>query len=404
MAERQVERTWQCFRLLEEHGDPPLRSFPDVRAHLRTAAHEGFVLDGKSLVEVRTALQCVRELGAFFRRHVREGSALADLPAALTAFPTLESTLARALDDEGVVLDEASDELAAVRASIRRLRDTLTRRLEDLVARRSMADVVADSYVTLRNDRFVVPVRSAAVGRMGGVVQDRSISGETFFVEPLFAVELNNQLLMAVREEEAIVRRILADLTALVRADREAIECAIEALVGAECLIARARFGRAYRCTRPRFSGGAIHLAEARHAGLLFTDRPVTPIDVVLPADRAVLVVTGPNTGGKTVALKTLGLSALMAQSGLLVPAAEGAQMPCFAAIFTDIGDEQNIERDLSTFSAHIANLCEILASDVRGPLGPARRAGRRHGSGGGRRARASVSSRSSSDAARVWR
>jgi DNA mismatch repair protein MutS2 len=369
VAEREVERTWQCFRLLEEHGEPALCAFPDVRGHLRTAAHEGYVLDGRSLVEVRVTLRCVRELGVFFRRHVREDSALADLPASLAAFPTLESTLARALDDEGVVLDEASDELAGVRASIRRLRDTLTRRLEHLVARQSMADVVADSYVTLRNDRFVVPVRSAAAGRMGGVVQDRSVSGETVFVEPLFAVELNNQLLMAVREEEAIVRRILADLTALVRAERESIERGIEALVGAECLIARARFGRAYRCTRPRFGGGAIRLAEARHAGLLLTDRPVAPIDIALPADRAVLVVTGPNTGGKTVALKTLGLCALMAQSGLLVPAGEGAEMPCFAAIFTDIGDEQSIERDLSTFSAHIANLCEILASDVRGPL-----------------------------------
>jgi DNA mismatch repair protein MutS2 len=363
-----IEQAWQCFRLLERYGDPPLRSFPDLRPHLRTAAHEGFVLDGKALVEVRSTLAVLRDGGTFLRRHAEAFPALADLAVRLPLFPSLEASLGRALDEEGNVLDQASDELAAIRASIRRLRATLARRLEDLVARPGMADVVADDYVTLRNNRFVVPIRTAAAGRILGVVQDRSISGETLFVEPLFAVELNNELLMAVREEDAIVRRILADLTGLVRAEHVAISEAIEALVAFDCLTARAKFGRVYRCVRPSLSDGDIELRDVRHAGLLFTKRHVTPIDLVIPADKRVFVVTGPNTGGKTVALKTLALCALMRQSGIAIPAAEGARLPHVSAIFTDIGDEQNVERDLSTFSAHVANLCEILASHAKEP------------------------------------
>jgi DNA mismatch repair protein MutS2 len=368
-ADAALEAAWQLHRLLERHGDPPLPGFADVRPQLRSAAHEGFVLDGKTLVAVRDTLAAIRAVGTFFRRHGEAAPALAALSDRLVAFPSLEAELGRALDDEGNVLDAASPALARVRASIRRLRDGLQRKLEELLARRGLADVIADDYVTLRNNRFVVPVRTAAATQLPGVVQDRSVSGETLFIEPLFAVEMNNELMLAVREEELIVQRILTDLTGLAGAEHAAITASIDALVEVDCRVAAARFARTYGCTRPSFSDFAVELRAARHPGLLFTGRPVTPIDVLLPADRRVLVVTGPNTGGKTVALKTLGLCALMAQSGLLIPAAEGARLPCFAAIFADVGDEQNIERNLSTFSAHVANLCEIAAAGVREAL-----------------------------------
>lgn len=368
-ADAALERAWQCFRLLELHGEPPLRALSDVRPHLRSAAHEGFALDGKTLVAVRQTLETIRAVGAYFRRHSAAAEALAELSQRLVAFPQLENALQRALDDDGMVLDQASDALARVRATIRRLRERLTRKLEALVERRGMADVISDTYVTLRNNRFVVPVRVGAAAQLPGVVQDRSVSGETLFIEPLFAVELNNELLLAVREEELIVQRILTDLTGLVGAEHDAITHSIDALVEADCLVASGRFARAYRCTRPSFSDGTVALHAARHPSLLFSAREVTPIDLLLPIDRSVLVVTGPNTGGKTVALKTLGLCALMAQSGLLVPAAEGARLPCFSAVFADVGDEQSIERNLSTFSAHVANLCEIAASGAAAPL-----------------------------------
>jgi DNA mismatch repair protein MutS2 len=368
-ADAALERAWQCFRLLEQHGEPQLHAFADVRPHLRSAAHEGFTLDGRTLVDVRRTLETIRNVGAYFRRHAGTSPALRDLPERLVAFPHLENALQRALDEDGGVLDQASDALARVRGAIRRLRDSLTRKLEDLVQRRSMVDVVADTYVTLRNNRFVVPVRVSAAPQMPGVVQDRSVSGETLFIEPLFAVELNNEMLLAVREEEIIVQRILADLTGLVGAEHEAIAHSVDALIDADCLVASGRFARRYHCTRPSFSDGTIALHAARHPGLLFTDRAVEPIDILLAIDRSALVITGPNTGGKTVALKTMGLCALMAQSGLLVPAAEGARLPCFDAVFADVGDEQSIERNLSTFSAHIANLAEIASSTAEAPL-----------------------------------
>jgi DNA mismatch repair protein MutS2 len=368
-ADAALDRAWQCFRLLEQFGEPTLGSFADVRSDLRSAAHEGFTLDGKALVAVRRTLESVRAVGTYFRRHAGGSEALAGLTERLVPFPQLEHALQRALDDDGTVLDQASDALARVRAAIRRLRDALTRKLEALVERRGMADVIADTYVTLRNNRFVVPVRVAAAAQLPGVVQDRSVSGETLFVEPLFAVELNNELLLAVREEEIIVQRILTDLTGLVGAEHEAIAASVDALIEADCLVAGARFARLYRCTRPSFSDGTIALRDARHPGLLFTGRPVTPIDILLPVGSSALVVSGPNTGGKTVALKTLGVCALMAQSGLLVPAAEGARLPCFSAVFADVGDEQSVERNLSTFSAHVANLTAIAASDAAEPL-----------------------------------
>jgi DNA mismatch repair protein MutS2 len=364
-AESALERADQLFRLLEVRGDPPLSAFADARADLRSAAHEGFALDGKALVAVRATLAAIRAAGGFFRRGAEDAPALASLAARLIAFPGLEGALTRALDEDGTVLDAASEALAEVRSSIRRLRAALTRKLEELVARQGMAELLADTYVTLRNSRFVIPVRAAAATRLPGVVQDRSVSGETLFLEPLFAVELNNQLLLAMREEERIVQRILTDLTALVGAEHAAISDAVESLIEADCLVAAARFARAYGCTRPTFSDLAIDLRRARHPGLLFTGRAVTPVDLLLPAGRSALVITGPNTGGKTVALKTLGLCAVMAQSGLLIPAAEGARLPCFSAIYADVGDEQNIERNLSTFSAHVANLCEIAAAGV---------------------------------------
>jgi DNA mismatch repair protein MutS2 len=359
-AEHALEVAWQCFRLLEQEGSIPLAEFPDIRASLRTASREGAVLDGKSLVEIRTVLAAVRDTRTFFRKHAKTFPALAELPEQLAPLPSLNQTLVRALDDNGDVSDDASDELAAVRRTIRQLRTKLTQRLEELLVQPTMAEMLGDRYVTLRNNRFVIPIKTAMANQFKGVVQDRSASGETAFIEPLFAVELNNHLLMASKEEEWLVHRILGDITASVRAEHDTIAASFAVLVEIDVVVARARFAQRYRCTEPRFDQEVL-LEQARHPVLLFSGRAVMPVDLRIPAGKRSLVITGPNTGGKTVALKTLGLLALMAQSGMLVPAAEGARLPCFGAIYADIGDEQNVERNLSTFSAHIANLTEII-------------------------------------------
>ncbi len=365
----ELDRTWQYTRWLDHHATSPIAEFPDVRPALKSAAHPGFVLDAASLLAVRDVLQVAQRARGILGRQIEALSSLAEIPAQLPSLPGLLGALERALDDHGGITDNASDELAEVRRTLRRLRDQLTRRLEDLVQRPTLGDVIAEQYVTLRNNRFVIPVKASHASRMSGVVQDRSVSGETVFIEPLFAVDLNNQLMMAAREEETIIRRILADLSELVRQELAALVSTFAALVALDLLTAKARFAQRYRCTQPQLGADEVRVRAARHPVLLFTGRPVTPVDLLIPASQRSLVITGPNTGGKTVALKAVGLLALMAQSGLLIPAAEESCLPCFSGVFADVGDAQSIERNLSTFSAHIANLTDILAHDLGGAL-----------------------------------
>lgn len=355
-----LERTWQVYRLREAEALLPSTGVPDIAPHLKTACHEGFILDGIRLVEVRKVLAAGRDLGVFLRRHRDKVPALAHLIQQLAPPRELEAVLGRALDDDGIVRDEASEELASVRAAMRGVRSALTRKLEALVHRHTMEDVISEEYVTLRNNRFVIPVKHNYGQKLQGIVQDRSASGETLFLEPLFAVEMNNSLLLHAREEERIVRRILADLTALLREQAIEVSATFDAITELDVLAAKARFGHEFRCTQPQLSEGEIDLRQARHPILLFNEREVTPIDVRIPADKSALVITGPNTGGKTVALKTVGLLSLLAQSGLLIPVQEGSRLPCWKGVFADVGDEQNIQRNLSTFSAHIANLVDI--------------------------------------------
>lgn len=360
---RALEATHQCCRLMETHGDLPLGEFPDIRASVRSATREGFVLDGASLVEIRSVLDAAEAVRGFLRKHVAAYAALKELPERIVPLRELQATLRRALDDSGDVADDASEELASVRRELRHLRGRLQRKLEDLLNRPQIEEIVSDRYVTLRNNRYVLPIKTSSAPQFEGVVQDRSVSGETTFIEPLFAVALNNRLMVAAKEEERLVRRILADLTELVRTEHVLVLATFETMVEIDALAARARFALHYRCTQPILHDEEIRLPQARHPVLLFGEREVTPVDIMLPPGKSVLVLTGPNTGGKTVALKTLGLMALMAQSGLLIPAAEGSRLPCFRAVLADVGDDQSIERNLSTFSAHVANLTEMLST-----------------------------------------
>lgn len=361
IAAAALETTRQCLRLIESSGSIPLGEFPDIRTSISRAAHEGLVLDGKSLVDARTVLQTARDVQLFLQKQARELSRLADLPSRIIPLAALRTTLERTLDAEGGVTDDASDELAEVRRTLRRLRERLTRRLDQLLSRPGMDDLLSDRYVTVRNNRFVIPVKTGAAPQIGGVVQDRSVSGETTFIEPLFAVEMNNELLIGAREEERLVRRVLADLTDLMRADIDALQITYNVLVEIDVLHARACFAQRYRCTAPQFDD-EIRLRGARHPGLMIAERAVVPIDLDLPRGKRVLIISGPNTGGKTVALKTLGLLSLMAQSGILLPVDEDARLPCFTAVYADVGDEQSIEQSLSTFSAHVVNLIDIMA------------------------------------------
>jgi DNA mismatch repair protein MutS2 len=370
-VEAELERTWQLVCLLAGDQVIPLRGFPDIRSALLWAAREGAMLEGPQLLEIQEVIVLSRTLATFFRRQASHCSHLKDLPSRLLAFPELEEALHRSVEETGRLKDGASPELSRLRRVVRALSEEIETRLQQLLRSSEAREVIAEHYVTLRNSRFVIPVRTNFAGKLTGVVQDRSASGETLFVEPLFAVELNNRLLLAHRDAEAEERKILLRLTDLVRVEGPRLESVFATLAEVDVLRAKAVFARKYRCIRPKMGAAEVCLRQACHPLLLTAGKETVPIDLLIPPDKKGLVITGPNTGGKTVALKTLGLLSLMAQSGLLLPAQEDSVLPVFQGIFADIGDEQSIERNLSTFSAHIANAVDILQhlSDSPSPL-----------------------------------
>lgn len=363
--EENSERTWQFFRLLEEQLSLPLHEFPDIRPALQAASHVGAVLDGPRLLEIQTTLAVSRQLAQFFQRHTQPGSLLADLPARLPALPALEQTLGRCLDDSGGLKDEASPALRTLRRSVRTLRDEIERRLRDQLRSSQLRDLIADQYITIRNNRFVIPVRANFHSRLQGIVQDRSGSGETVFIEPLFAVALNNRLTLASKEVEAEEHRLLAWLTGLVSQELPQLEHLFDTLTEVDVLHAKVVLARKQGGTKPRFGGTAFRLTRARHPLLLASGQAVVPVDLHIPQDKLGLIISGPNTGGKTAALKTLGLLCLMAHSGLLIPTEEESQLPFLRGVFSDIGDQQSLAHSLSTFSAHIKNVSDILRDAV---------------------------------------
>lgn len=349
------------LRAITEDEPAPLGDFPDIRPSLAVSGTPGARLSGKELLEIAGTLGTVRQMRSFLRSRAADGSLLLLFLDVLHPLPELDRLLSSTLDDEGEVRDDASPALRSLRRELRELRADIERRLGRL-AQQSASQALADTYVTVRNGRYVVPVRAQSASRLAGIVQDRSASGETLFVEPLFAVEHNNRLLIAAREEAQEVARILAEITTVVGASRDALGESFAALTELDSLAARVAFARRHRAVCPRLDEGVVRLGSARHPLLELTGRPVTPIDVVLDAETCLLVISGPNTGGKSVALKTLGLAVLMAQSGIPVLADRDSTLPVFDGVWTDIGDPQNVAGDLSTFSGHVRNLGEILS------------------------------------------
>jgi len=357
------------FRTATEDEPAPLGDFPDVRPLVAESRTGGARLAGTELREIAAVLRTVGAMRAFLRARLPGEPLFLALAGSLHPMPELERLLADAIDEDGNLRDEASPKLRALRRELRALRADIEERLSRLFRQSGTASAIADQYVTVRNGRFVVPVRAGSADAIAGIVQDRSASGETLFVEPLFAVEPNNRVTIAQREEEEEVARILGEITAEVGRNADAIGDAFSALVALDTIAARASFARRHDAVCPELGARDVVLRGARHPLLALTGRPVVPVDLELDEDTRLLVVTGPNTGGKSVALKTLGLAAAMAQSGIPVLAAEGATLPVFDAAWTDIGDPQNLAGDLSTFSGHVRNLGEILAGATRDSL-----------------------------------
>ncbi|MGE5554165.1 MAG: endonuclease MutS2 [Betaproteobacteria bacterium] len=350
--------TAEALALLWREGGVPWGGIHDLRPALHRATI-GAPLEAEELLAVADTLRGTARLRRFLEDRRDRFPRLAALAEALPALPELAAEIRRCITDHGEVSDAASSVLAKLRSQSRTLQNRLREKLDSLVTSPEVVRYLQEPLVTLRNDRYVIPVRREYKSMVAGVVHDQSASGATLFVEPLAVVELNNQLRQVAAAEQEEVRRILAALTQRVASAASDLEAAMVALGQIDFLLAKGKLAREMDATPPRLNReGRIRLRQARHP--LLTG-PVVPIDVTLGEDFATLVITGPNTGGKTVTLKTVGLLTLMALAGLHIPAAEGSEVAVFADVFADIGDEQSIEQNLSTFSAHLTNLVRLL-------------------------------------------
>jgi DNA mismatch repair protein MutS2 len=358
-----LRATAELAHLRSRSGSVPLDEFADQRSLLLAVAPEGAVLNGESLVRIRDFVVASRTAAGFLRSRVEALPHLGALVQNLVAPKELADALLGALSDDGGLLDDASPELKRLRTRLRDERLELETRLARSLNAAGMEPFVSDYLVTIRNRRFVLPLKLNYAERLEGIVQDRSVSGETLFVEPMWAVDLNNRLMMFEREAEAEEYRLLMRLSALARGYLPELRLTFAAMVELDALNARAIFAERFGCVEPEIVSGGLELVAARHPLLVTSGREVVPIDLRVGRDQHGIVISGPNTGGKTVALKTLGLLALMAQAGILIPARAGSKITVFRSVFADIGDEQSIEASLSSFAAHIVNMTEVVRS-----------------------------------------
>ena len=350
----------------------------DIRAAVDLAARGG-VLDPQQLLDVKSTLISCRELKKSLERKTDEYPRLAQIAAGLPESHGIVDAISRVLSERGEVLDSASPKLSTLRREMKIAHDRLMSRLQRYLT--ESGNKLQEPIITQRDGRYVIPLRAEFKGQIKAVVHDQSSSGATLFVEPLPIVELNNamrELQLQERDEE---RRILYELSAQIGEYREEFNYGVENLAMLDLIFAKAKYAEELKASAPVLhhfpavkrersarpenqdtkieSRPAIRLLSARHP--LLDPQTVVPIDVdPRPGTRAI-VITGPNTGGKTVSLKTVGLLVLMAQSGLHIPAQSGSELPCFHAVYADIGDEQSIEQSLSTFSGHITNIIRIL-------------------------------------------
>jgi len=368
-----IEMTRQARLGLATSGTLPLEALPDIRPILARCRAEGSVLDGAELIQLVPVLDASPKLRAY-GRGVREASpSVTTVTDGLPRFAELADRLRHALDASGAVTDDASPTLKRLRREIRERRRQLAVELERAFQGGDADRLFSDRYVTLRHGRYVLPVRSEARGRVRGIVHDRSQSGQTLFIEPEHVVDANNDLVQATREEEHETARILAELTAGVRARLDDLDGFVAAVGELDWVFARAQAAERMGATAPVIDAlRTVELRAARHPLLLAQSwkdpsRTVVPMDIELGPERPLLVITGPNAGGKTIALKTLAVHALMAQVGCHVPADEGSRLPVFDDVFAIIGDDQSVAENLSTFSAFVKQAREILeAADER--------------------------------------
>lgn len=375
--ERQAETT-EAFRLLSAKDNVSIGGARDVRPMV-VRAQRGVVLGALEMLEIRQTLIAARDLQRVIVRLEQEYPRLADIAQRIEECPGVVNEIGRAIDERGEVKSSASPTLARIRSEQEIAHERLMEKLNRILASPQTNRYLQEPLITQREGRYVVPLKAEFKGKIQGIIHDQSASGATLFVEPMATVELNNRLRQLQLDEDEEIRRILTELSELISSHGRLINHSVDALADLDLAFAKAKYAEAIDAVEPILfdqeqgrapgEGGTdqFKLLAARHP--LLNPDTVVPINVFLPEDTCMLIITGPNTGGKTVSLKTVGLLAAMAQAGLRIPAEEGSVLPVFNHIFADIGDEQSIEQSLSTFSSHMTNIVQILAQCDRRSL-----------------------------------
>jgi DNA mismatch repair protein MutS2 len=354
--------TDEAATVLRIKGNVPLSGIHDIRAHIKRSVIGG-VLSPFELVQIASTIHTSRQMKRFIEDVAEERTEipiLVEQVERIIPLATLEESIKQAIDESGEVLDSASDLLRTLRHQLRSNEARVREKLESMIRSSNAQKMLSDALVTIRNDRFVIPVKQEYRSHYGGIIHDQSSSGQTLFIEPQVIVQLNNQLQDIRVKEQLEIERILTELSAMTADFESELQIIVEVVTNLDFIFAKARYGRRIKASMPVMNHeGRIALYKARHP--LIPIDEVVANDIMLGKDFTTIVITGPNTGGKTVTLKTLGLCSLMAQAGLQVPALDGSELAVFDAVYADIGDEQSIEQSLSTFSSHMVNIVDIL-------------------------------------------
>ena len=356
-AELALDMTAEADRTLFEFSVSPSFAVDDIEETV-VKAEKGAVLSIPELLRVGRALRVARRVGKSLTPVIGVPGLHAML-AGLYSDDKLEKDIFDSFISETEVADNATPELRAIRLRIRKLGDNVKTKLQLFVTSPAYHKYLQDSIVTVRGDRYVIPVKSEFKGAISGLVHDQSASGATLYIEPMQIVELNNELKTEKLNEQAEIERILRNFSTAVSAHADRLKASYATIVEMDAIFARAQLAHAMKAVRPELDReGALSVKEGRHP--LIDAKKVVPLTLAMRADERMLLITGPNTGGKTVTLKMTGLFVCMALSGLYLPA-KSAKVPVFDGVYSDIGDEQSIEQSLSTFSAHIKNIIGIL-------------------------------------------
>ena len=356
---RRLGETSAAKTMMTVRGSPSFAGVKDVRPSL-SRADLGGALNTRELMDIARVLQCARLVRGYIADDSVGKTSIDYLFHGLHANKYLEEKISTSIVGEDEIADGASPDLATVRRQMRAAAARAREALQKIISSPSYAKALQEPIITMRSDRYVVPVKADHKGAVPGLVHDISASGMTLFVEPMAAVKANNELRELAAKERLEIDRILAELSADCAEHKEDIAASFELLVRLDLIFAKAKLSYKLDCQEASTEGEGIVLRRARHP--LLDQATAVPIDVELGESFDTLVITGPNTGGKTVSLKTIGLLAVMHQCGLQIPAADGSKLPVFRNILADIGDEQSIEQSLSTFSAHMTNIVSILA------------------------------------------